>query len=368
MTGAALAPGPAVLHLVTDPRRRGAQVFAHELHTELSARGARSSVAALVPHPDGALDLPVLGGGRYAPATLRALRRAAASAGARVVVAHGSSTLLACAAGLAGTPRSRTPFVYVSIGDPRHWTAGRAARLRTGAALRRAAAVAAISEGARQVLLDRFGLPPHRVRVLPNGRRADRFPPVGASGRRAARTGLGLPPDGEVAAAVGSLTPEKRIDLAVDAVARTPGVRLVVAGAGPLRADLENHAREAAPGRVTFLGAVPDAGAVYAAADALLLSSESEGVPGVLVEAALAGVPAAAADVGWVREVVVDGRTGALSAPLDAGALAAALRRVLDGREELGRAAREHALEHFELGVVADGWQDLLGEVAGVRG
>lgn len=358
-------PPARVLHLVTDPRRRGAQLFAQELHGELSARGAASSVAAssvaaLVAHPDGALDIPVLGGGsgRYAPRTLRALRGAAA--GADVVVAHGSSTLLACAAALAG---SRTPFVYVNIGDPRHWTAGRAARLRTGAALRRAAAVAAISEGAREVLLSRFRLAPRRVVVLPNGRRADRFPPADAEARRTARAALGLPPAGDVAVAVGALTSEKRIDVAIDAVARTEGVHLVVAGAGPLRGELEERAREAAPGRVTFLGLVPDAAAVYRAADALLLSSDSEGVPGVLVEAALAGVPAAATDVGWVRDVVVEGETGALSAPGDAAALSAALRRVLDDRDRLGGAARKHALERFELGVVADGWQELLARV-----
>ncbi|GGO96186.1 hypothetical protein GCM10012280_55110 [Wenjunlia tyrosinilytica] len=325
----------------------------------MSARAGASAIAALAPHPDGALDIPVLGPKRYARATLRALRRAARRAD--VVVAHGSSTLPACAAALLG---ARTPFVYVNIGDPRHWAGSGTRRLRVGAALHRAAAVAAISPGAVGVLRECFRLPERRLTVIPNARRADRFPPADPAGRRAAREALGLPPDGAVAAVVGALAPEKRVDLAVEAVARSEGVHLAVAGAGPLRERLEALAAESAPGRVTFLGNVDEPGTVYRAADVLLLSSDSEGVPGVLVEAALAAVPAAATDVGWVGDVVVDGRTGALAEPGDADALAAALERVLADREALGAAAREHALERFELSVVADAWQELLARVA----
>ncbi|MGA5702909.1 glycosyltransferase family 4 protein [Peterkaempfera bronchialis] len=366
MPDTASAEQPRVLHLVTDPRRRGAQNLARDLHAELLARGTESRIAALQPHPDAPPGdpLPVLGPARFHPATLRALRRAATTAD--VVVAHGSSTLPACAAALLG---SRTPFVYVNIGDPRHWTASRARRLRVGAALHRAAAVAALSDGAREVLLDRFRLHPERVRTIPNGRAADRYPPAaGPADRLAARRALGLPPDVPLAATVGALTPEKRIDLAVDAVTRTPGAHLAVAGEGPLRAALEEHAAVLAPGRVHFLGGLDSPAELYRAADALLLSSASEGMPGVLVEAALAALPSVATEVGWVREAVVDGVTGALVPPGDAQALADALGRVLTGdRAALGAAARRHALDRFELGVVADAWQRLLGEVAAVR-
>ncbi|MFD0350244.1 glycosyltransferase [Kitasatospora aburaviensis] len=96
----------------------------------------------------------------------------------------------------------------------------------------------------------------------------------------------------------------------------------------------------------------------------MLLTSDSEGVPGVLIEAALAGLPAVATDVGWVGSVVRDGATGALVAPGDPLALAEALAAVLAGdRAALGAAAREHALAHFELGVVADAWQELFTEL-----
>ncbi|WP_282205185.1 glycosyltransferase [Kitasatospora fiedleri] len=224
---------PRVLHVITDPRARGAQRLARDLHEELLRRGQHSALVALHPHPDAAAGLPagapvpVLGPSRHHPATLRALRRAAAHAD--VVVAHGSSTLQACALGLFA---ARTPFVYVNIGDPRHWTADPLRRLRVGALLHRAAAVAAISPHAVELLRTRFRLPARRLRALPNARHADRFPPAADRAERAAaRAALGLPADAPLIAWIGALSPEKRPDLALAAHALLPGdVHLALAG------------------------------------------------------------------------------------------------------------------------------------------
>ncbi|WP_405016449.1 glycosyltransferase [Kitasatospora sp. NBC_00070] len=352
-----MADGPRVLHLITDPRGRGAQQLARDLHTELLRRGAPSTLRSLQPHADAPSDhdAPVLGPSRHHPATLRALRAAARQAD--VVVAHGSSTLQACAVGLLGTG---VPFVYVNIGDPRHWTASLSRRLRVGAFLHRAAAVSAISDGARTVLLERFRLPARKVRTIPNGRAADRYRPAADQAEReAARAQLGLPRQGPVVAWIGALAPEKRLDLALDALDRLPDVHLAVAGDGPLSGSFPPC------DRVHLLGRLADPGVLYLAADVLLLSSDSEGVPGVLIEAALAGLPAVATDVGWVGDVVLDGRTGALVRPGDPVALAEALGGVLSGdRTALGAAARAHALERFDLAVVTDSWQRLLRQVA----
>ncbi|MFG2824705.1 glycosyltransferase [Kitasatospora sp. NPDC048365] len=359
MADAPPVPQPRVLHVITDPRRRGAQNLARDLHRELLRRGQPSALRALHPHPDAGpdgTDAPVLGPSRHHPATLRALRRAARDAD--VVVAHGSSTLQACAVALLG---SRVPFVYVNIGDPRHWTASPARRLRVGAMLHRAAAVSAISDGAREVLLERFKLPARRVRTIPNARAAEQYPPAADDAeRRTARAELGLPPDGPLVAWVGALSAEKRPDLALAALERLPGVTLALAGEGPLRAALEPAER------AHFLGRLTDPAPLYRAADALLLTSDSEGVPGVLIEAALAGLPAVATDVGWVSDVVRDGRTGTLVPPGDPDLLADALTALLGtDRAPLAAAARSHALAHFALDPVTDAWQRLLRDVAG---
>ncbi|MDH6710226.1 glycosyltransferase involved in cell wall biosynthesis [Kitasatospora sp. MAA19] len=418
---------PRVLHLISEPRRGGAQNFARDLHRELRRRGQASALCALAPHPaprpaGPALPGPrteactgectgahgahptahgahptahgahptahdvrptahdvrpdaydarpdtyadaaglhaaaVLGSGRLHPGTLRALRATARAAD--VVLAHGSDTLAACALALAGT---RTPFVYVSVGHPRYWTANRLRRVRGGALMHRAAAVTTLTTEARTVLEEQFRLPDGKVHVIPNSRAAESYPPAdGRADRRAARHALGLPADVLLVAWIGAIAPEKRLDLALDVLDRLPDVRLAVAGDGPLR---ETLARHPAAARAHFLGALPDPAPLYRAADALLLTSDSEGVPGALIEAALAGVPAVATDVGWVREVVRDGATGALVAPGDPLALAEALAKVLAcNRAGLGAAARAHALEHFELGAVVDAWQRLVAEV-----
>jgi glycosyltransferase involved in cell wall biosynthesis len=77
-------------------------------------------------------------------------------------------------------------------------------------------------------------------------------------------------------------------------------------------------------------------------------------VPGVLIEAGLAALPVVATDVGWVREVIVDGVTGVLVPPAPSAELAAAVRRVLAERDRMGRAARVRCLEQFEFGSVLE--------------
>jgi glycosyltransferase involved in cell wall biosynthesis len=360
---------------VTDPRRRGSQAFAQDLDAALRERGRRSSVVALA--GDGEMDFAVLGPTRLHPRTLRELRRRAA--GADIVVAHGSTTLDACGIALTGT---RTPFVYVSIGDPRHWAPDRLRRARVGLLLRRAAAIASVSPQGRDILRETYRLAPERVQAIPNGRRPERFRPPDSVDRAKARAELGLPAGASVLAVVGALATEKRVALAIEAFAllvadageagtktsadaappreQADSIRLVVAGEGPERRHLEELAHRRVPGLVTFTGNLADLGPVYRASDALVLSSTSEGVPGVLVEAGLTGIPAAATDVGFVRDVVVDGVTGALDPSGEPGLLADAIRRVLADRAAMGRAARARCLERHAMESVVDAWVTLL--------
>lgn len=329
----------------------------------LRDRGWRSDVAALAPVEAPALDVPVVGAAVRSPSGWKRLRRLAA--GYDVVVAHGSSTLPACGLSLLGTG---VPFVYVNIGDPLFWAGTPARRLRVALLLRRAAAVAAISSGTRAILLEQFRVPADRVTVIPNARSGAGFRPADPARRLRARRQLGLPADDLAAVLVlGALSREKRVDLAVRVVAAVPETRLVVAGEGPLREELEALARRLAPGRVSFLGNVSEPALALASADALLLTSESEGVPGVLIEAGLAGVPAVTADVGWVRDVVEHGRTGMVLTQHEVPLFAEGLREVLRRRATFGLHARELCLERFDLPRVVDRWEELLTKVIATR-
>ncbi|HEU4542698.1 MAG TPA: glycosyltransferase family 4 protein [Jiangellaceae bacterium] len=349
-----------VLHVLSSNQRRGAEAFGYDLHRALRERGVRSEIRCLEPsEAEPRLPVAEFAKSRFSLTGLRALRRRARQA--RAVVAHGSNTLLACGAGLVGTG---VPFVYVSIGDPRYWAGTSLRRTRAGWLIRRAAAVVAISPSAYEVLVRHYGLDAGRVHVIPNGRSAAAFAPADFRKRDAARKQLGLPATADLVAAVGALSPEKRVNDAIAAVATLLDVALVVAGDGPERSALEALARRVAPGRVHFLGATEGAETVLAAVDALVLSSASEGVPGVLIEAGLSGLPVVATDVGWVRDVVVPGHTGLLVPPKRPDLLASALRSALTQREALGNAAREHCRATFDMKTVTDKWQRVLESVA----
>lgn len=254
----------------------------------------------------------------------------------------------------------RVPFVYVNIGDPRHWASTPGRRLRVGVLLRRARGVVAISPRSRDVLVADYGLVPDRVWVVANGRSGWVYRPSSEDERSAARARLGLPGDGTVVVTAGALSREKRVDVAVLALQSLPEAILIVAGEGPERGRLEALAATVAPGRVRFLGAIPSVVDVLAAADLLVLASDSEGVPGILIEAGLAGVPVVATDVGFVREVVVPGWTGELVPRSRPDAVAAAVAKVLAARESYSVNARDHCVANFEIRSIADQWEQLL--------
>ena len=301
------------------------------------------------------LDLPLLGTSALAPATLGALRHRATEAD--IVVAHGSRTLPACALALAGT---RIPFVYRNIGDPAAWSGSGLRHLRTRWFLSRAAHVVALTGAAAATIEDRYGVAPDKVTVIPSGVRAADHEPANAERRSAARRAFGIDHDTTVVAYVGALSEEKQPELAVEAVAGIDGAHLLIAGDGPLGIEVAARGAALAPGRVHLLGALADPSPVYDAADVLVLPSRTEGMPGVLIEAGIRALPVVATDVGYVRDVVVDGETGVVVPPGDALALALGIEIALDAHEQLGLAGRARCRSQFDLAVVALRWRRVL--------
>src|SRR5690606_34647656 len=106
--------------------------------------------------------IPALGSRRWDPAGLARLSVTVRSFD--VLVAHGSSALLH---GAVASALSRTPFVYRNIGDPASWGAVRAAQLRIGVPLRRAAAAVSLYGAAADFLGSRYRLA-RPVEVIPN--------------------------------------------------------------------------------------------------------------------------------------------------------------------------------------------------------
>jgi glycosyltransferase involved in cell wall biosynthesis len=177
-----------------------------------------------------------------------------------------------------------------------------------------------------------------------------RLPP--APTRQQARLDLGLPTDAPVVAFVARLTRVKRPDRFGEVVRRVSALRpdtvFLVAGEGDCLPDLRTQLTSLG-GQVRFLGWRSDMERIYTAADVTVLTSDNEGMPVSLIEAASVGCPAVATDVGSVREVVHDGESGFVVAPR-VDALTAALVRIIDEpdlRDRMGNAAARVAHDHF---------------------
>jgi glycosyltransferase involved in cell wall biosynthesis len=143
----------------------------------------------------------------------------------------------------------------------------------------------------------------------------------------------------------GRLSAEKGIRELVEA---SEGMKLVVAGDGPLRDEV--------PGA---LGFVPHAEllGLYARASVVACPSHREGFGVVCAEAMAHGRPVVAGAVGGLLDLVVDGQTGLLVPPRDAAALRAALERLFADaalRRRLGAAGRERARRLLSWNAVTD--------------
>lgn len=152
--------------------------------------------------------------------------------------------------------------------------------------------------------------------------------------RAVTRAEFGIRNDYPLLIAVGRLSAEKGFDVLIRAVeplieSGTPA-NLLIAGNGPLLAELEQLiARTGHAGLIRLLGHVADPRRLFAAADAFVLSSRSEGLPNVLLESLACRVPVVATPVGAVPNVVADGEDALLVPVDDADALTVALTRLL---------------------------------------
>jgi glycosyltransferase involved in cell wall biosynthesis len=168
------------------------------------------------------------------------------------------------------------------------------------------------------------------------------------------RQQLGLNPEKIYCTFVGRLTqikrPDRLLDVAAAMQARGAAVEFLVAGEGELSAQSQERAKkENLP--VTFLGWRKDIDQLFAASDIAILTSDNEGIPLTLIQAAQAGLPIIAPQVGSISDIVENDVTGYLTST-SPGAMASALSALATDekqRIQMGSAGKKRALDLFSL-------------------
>lgn len=251
------------------------------------------------------------------------------------------------------------------------YRAGARARRRFRRYVRLADLAVAVSHDLRRTLVDGLHVSPP-VRVLHNGIDPGAF--TGADGP-AVRRELGARKGQFLVGTAVVLSEQKGICYLLHAArivrAADPTVCFLVAGDGPLRAELESTAATLGLAEtVRFLGYRRDVPRLIAALDAYVLPSLWEGLPLALLEALACGKPIVATHVGGNPEVVEDGENGLLVPPRDPEALARAvltLRRDPALRERMQQANVQKFARSFSVESMVRGHVDLYREAA-VRG
>lgn len=348
-----------VVHVIPSPRGRGAQRAARLLVDRLNESGRlRHCLLGLFAGPPEVeldLDLGHPPGSRPAegfdPRLALSLRRVLARLNPTAVVAHGGDAMKYALPAVIGTGR---PLVYCVIGT----YAGPATLLHEWAWRRimaRATLVVAVGDEVLDECTARFRVDPQRAVVIPNGRDPTQFRPR-SEPTEAADASLIF---------VGALTPQKGPDRFVEIVRRLRAegrsVRATIVGDGPLAGAL---APLAAAQGIELLGPRSDVPDLLRRSDVFVFTSRptGEGIPGVLIEAGLSGLPAVATPVPGAAAVLCDGVTGVIvddSVATMAGAVGELLDRP-DRRAAMGRSARSRCETEFSLDLMAQRWRAVL--------
>jgi glycosyltransferase involved in cell wall biosynthesis len=216
--------------------------------------------------------------------------------------------------------------------------------------------------------LERLGYRSERIVTVPNGVFASDV--ISSVDRAGMRASLGLDRGDFAVLCVANLRAEKGVGAFVEAVRQARGqgslrLRGLIAGDGPERERLQRLV--AAVDGVDLLGSRGDVPDLIAASDAVALLSDAEALPMSILEAMALGRPVVTSDVGGAGEAVVDGETGIVVPPGDAGAAAAALAKLAAdplASQAMGVRGRTRQRERFDGEAMVDGYWRALEEVA----
>jgi glycosyltransferase involved in cell wall biosynthesis len=352
------ADQPVILHIVSYDVSRGAERYARALVDELNrGDGERHLLMTMfVGDEDGlgadlALGVPrgVFRRIGLDPRVVKRMRDVFRTHHPQAIVAHGGEPAKYAALASGGD----VPFVYLVIGSSHPLLDNPLRRRMRDFYVRRAAAVVAVSTAIADEMRA-LGVPDTALHVIPNGRDPEIYELARQTRRETQRVLF-----------VGHLDEQKRPLLFVSLISelRRRGLDAtgVMVGGGPLHDEVASQAQSSG---IEVLGPRDDVPALLSGADLFVLTSRPpEGMPGVLIEAGMAGVAAVTTDVPGARDVVIDGVTGRVVGVDDESGLTEAVEGLLrdDGlRATMGMAARERCVAEFSLEASAGDWIAVL--------
>ncbi|HBF33393.1 TPA: hypothetical protein DDW35_02395 [Candidatus Sumerlaeota bacterium] len=226
-----------------------------------------------------------------------------------------------------------------------------------------------VSDRVRQDIVNQLHLPSDKTRTLYNGVDIERF--QDNSLRAPMRKTLGIADNELVIINHGRLVSQKNPQVFIrvaEEIAKTrQNVRILIAGDGGLREELEKiAAQKSVADKIQFLGKRDDIPELLQAADLYMMASFKEGFSNALIEAMAAGLPVVATDVGGNAEAVEQGKSGVIVPPHDDDAFVAAVARLVDNADErarLSEGARTRA-QRFSLNNMVAEVQALYLELA----
>ena len=359
--------GLRVTHVVTRNHRRGAENVAVNLSVALEDHHVDNQLLALFDGPRGQ-ELPnarSLGGrGRLGwLRTVLRLRRAVTASRPDVIIAHGGAAAFAAVAAFPFD--AAVPIVWQRILELPPGATSRWQRLPWVVLSRRVAAAVVITAHVEEEVRG-FGFEGPIVRV-PNHRPYARFGSIDrarASARLRDELAIGSEPIvGFASHLFDQKRPERFIDVAEQITRDGSDAVFVMAGSGPLHASMaaQIEVRGLAK-RVVMLGHREDVDELLGAFDVLLLTSESETMPGVLVEAQMTGCPVVSYPVDGADEAVMSGVSGVVLDRGDTKVMADVVSSLLGDPGRLvamSQSARLHARQ-FATEVVVEQYRALF--------
>lgn len=383
-----------ILILDTSPLRRGAQVFGFELAEQLRTLGMevsrvylfQSNQMEILPLSTRDEILPFEEKSRLEkipsiqPRLLKKVKEKIKSFQPEVILCNGSKTLKYGAwlrlLNLAGQAKIIGRF----IDDAEFWNPGGLKKWIYSFWINRLDGIVGVSQHSLDSVLKHYSYKkPNRV----IHRTFDYKKYDTAPSRNSARATLGLNQEDEVLLFLGNLTAQKRPDRFLEIVSHLsksrPKLNALIVGDGLLRKELEEKVAEekqearrkrqeenlnSEKSNVLYLascffftGYQQDVSAYLAAADLLILTSDTEGLPGVVLEAAHFRVPTVATDVGGINECLINGETGFLIPDRSVEGFCGKINFLLDNsefRSQMGQKARSFISQHFQMDQVAN--------------